>query len=248
MKICGKCKNNLALSAFTKDKNRPDGLFIWCGKCRSAYRAEAHAAAHPERRRVTSKGTMVYKDKVCIDCQKLLPFSQFYRKRSAADGKTSYCIECSNARSVKWHREQTNKKPHWRLAWRQKTPRQTLNTTLYGALKRKPSKSPPTVDDLMQMFAAQNGRCAVSGIEFTWAKGKLLPTSITLDRIDQKGDYSKGNIRLVCHAVNAFRGIMTDEEMFAMARTIVMMADAKLLASDPTWFSHTHYQQDAAIH
>ncbi len=48
-----------------------------------------------------------------------------------------------------------------------------------------------------------------------------MPTSITLDRIVPELGYAKGNIRLVCHAINSFRGRMTDAEMLAMARAII---------------------------
>ena len=78
----------------------------------------------------------------------------------------------------------------------------------------------------MALWVAQGGRCALSGIEMTWAKGKALPTSISMDRIDQTKGYVPGNVRLLCLGVNALRGIQTDEETIAMARAIVAMADA----------------------
>lgn len=38
MKICTRCQKDLPLYAFTRDKNRPDGLFAWCAQCKSTYR------------------------------------------------------------------------------------------------------------------------------------------------------------------------------------------------------------------
>jgi len=55
----------------------------------------------------------------------------------------------------------------------------------------------------------------------TWAQGKVLPTSITLDRINPDKGYTRRNVRLVCHAVNSFRGRMKDKEMLQMAKQIV---------------------------
>lgn len=69
------------------------------------------------------------------------------------------------------------------------------------------------------------------GIKMTWAQGKVLPTSISLDRIDHTQGYSSDNLRLICHAVNAFKGQMTDAEMLVMARAIIAKADD----SEPSW-------------
>jgi hypothetical protein len=49
----------------------------------------------------------------------------------------------------------------------------------------------------------------------------LLPNSMTMDRIVPALGYTSGNVRLVCHAINRFRGQMSDTEMLAMARAIV---------------------------
>jgi len=40
MKICYKCKMGKDKSAFCKDKNRKDGLHIWCKKCSKEHRQE----------------------------------------------------------------------------------------------------------------------------------------------------------------------------------------------------------------
>lgn len=74
----------------------------------------------------------------------------------------------------------------------------------------------------MGLFEYQNGKCALSGIPLTWAKGRVMATSITLDRIDHRRGYVKDNVRLVAHAVNSFRGTMSDDEMFAMAVALVL--------------------------
>lgn len=110
----------------------------------------------------------------------------------------------------------------------QASPRANIRTSLHNAKKRGQEVA-ITVDDVMALWAAQGGRCALSGIEMTWAKGKTLPTSISMDRIDQTKGYVSGNVRLLCTAVNAFRGIMTDDETIAMARSIVILADASRL-------------------
>lgn len=110
-------------------------------------------------------------------------------------------------------------------AYSKASPRNALRTSLHNA-KTRGQEVAITVDDAMALWVAQGGRCALSGIEMTWAKGKALPTSISMDRIDQTKGYVPGNVRLLCLGVNALRGIQTDEETIAMARAIVAMADA----------------------
>jgi len=36
-KICSKCKNNLSIDNFCKDRSKKDGLFIWCRFCRKNF-------------------------------------------------------------------------------------------------------------------------------------------------------------------------------------------------------------------
>jgi len=223
MKTCLRCKCDKPLFAFTRDKTRDDGLFPWCAECKSTYRKDAYRLARAGLIRPTVPiSTMVYKSKVCIDCLEEKPVSHFHRKRSAQDGRTSYCKACCTVRSLAWHAKNKDRIASKRLAYRQSSPRQSLNTSLRGALSRRPTENPATLDGLMSLWNAQEGKCAISGIAMTWAQGKVLPTSVTLDRLDPECGYTIENIRFVCHAVNSFRGRMSDDEMFNMAMAIVV--------------------------
>ena len=116
-----------------------------------------------------------------------------------------------------------------------KSPRHIFYATLRMALKRRPTENPATVQQLMDLWMAQNGRCAVSGIEMVWGKRQgPVPNSISMDRIDSNGGYSIDNLRLVCHAVNAFKGRMSDAEMLAMAKAIVANLNK---CAEATWDS-----------
>lgn len=52
-----------------------------------------------------------------------------------------------------------------------------------------------------------------------------------MDRIDQNRGYVGGNVRLICYAINNFRGRMTDDEMLAMARILIAKSDD----AAPSW-------------
>lgn len=224
MKTCTLCGEEKANEAFGWDRSRSDKRFPWCSVCKSNSRRQRYNAEHPDakgNRAIVPESTMVYKFKFCIDCGEQKPISQFHRKRTSSDGRHSYCFPCGSARSSKWESENKERAQSRRLAWRRKSPRQSLNVSLLTALRRRPCENPATLDDLMGIWEQQGGRCLLSGVKLTWATGKVEPTSITLDRKDPFGGYTAENIRLLSYAVNTFRGRMSDPEMLTMAKAIV---------------------------
>ena len=105
-----------------------------------------------------------------------------------------------------------------------RSPRYALTSIITLARKRAET----TIDQqyLLEMYDRQQGLCALSGIKMTWATGKTSPTSISVDRIDQSKGYVDGNVRLVCMAVNAFRGTMNDQELLVFARALLSNMEA----------------------
>ena len=103
------------------------------------------------------------------------------------------------------------------------SPKHVFKLAIFNARKR----AAVSITDiyLFELWESQEGRCAISGLQMTWGKGRIEPTSISLDRINSKLGYEADNVRLVCHAVNCFRGRMLDYEMIEIARTIVAYAD-----------------------
>ena len=85
---------------------------------------------------------------------------------------------------------------------------------------KKSSGGDITTDDIFQMWIEQDGRCALSGVKMTWGGGKLQPNTLSMDRINPEQGYFVGNIRLVCHAVNMFRGQMNDAALLELAEAI----------------------------
>lgn len=245
MKICTRCNRDLPLYAFGRDKTRKDGLFAWCAECKSKARKEAYLLSHPDARgcqEVDTSGRRSRDLKLCIDCLEEKPIGQFHRKRSATDGHTPYCKECGNSRSAAWQQKNKNRVSMTRLEWRRRSPRTTLNINLRDALKRCPTENPATLDDLMEIWDRQEGKCAASGLPMTWAQGGLKPTSITLDRIDPEKGYSASNLRLLCYAVNSFKGRMCDAEMLAMAKAIVANMEKTV---EPTWQSFPAFTSES---
>ena len=84
-----------------------------------------------------------------------------------------------------------------------------------------------TTDDVFSLWVQSDGCCALSGIKMTWGGGKISPNTLSLDRIDPSRGYFSGNVRLVCHSINAFRQQMSDEDVLKMAKAIVLTLESK---------------------
>jgi hypothetical protein len=153
------------------------------------------------------------KEKKCGLASKCRPCEREYVKRPDIKARRqAYCRQ--------WDKER-----------RLSSPRHTFQRALGVLQRRKKSRNPVTVDDLMDLWNSQRGLCALSGIPMTFGLGRedgaIYPTAVSLDRINRKLGYDKGNVRLVCWQANSFRGPWSDEQMISVARAIVGVADAK---------------------
>lgn len=160
--------------------------------------------------------------KRCGRCLDVMPVASFYSDRSKRDGRHTMCITC-----VRGHQRAAY--PMWRAehgdaanaASRRdylNSPRQVLRIAATNAVRRAPSDDPVDGRFLYDLWIRQRGRCALSGIVMTWGSGRRMPmaTSISIDRIDRNRGYEKSNVRLLCNAINNFRGAMSDAELRTM--------------------------------
>lgn len=103
-----------------------------------------------------------------------------------------------------------------------------LKNALQAALKRARARGLEVDIDgqyIVQLLREQNGRCALTGIRFDLKSqgGRTFhePYRPSIDRIDSRSGYVKGNCRLVCVAVNAALGAWGDEVFLTVARAAV---------------------------
>ena len=82
-----------------------------------------------------------------------------------------------------------------------------------------------TLETLTELWRAQGGRCALSGLEFDDERFPdafvKRPFAASVDRIDTAGDHVLSNVRLVCVAVNFARGQWGDDVVRQVAHGIV---------------------------
>lgn len=238
-KRCRKCSNVKPLDAFYA---QPAGKFGRMSRCIDCIKIEHRAykdrvtPTSVKELRARKQGLRSQGLKECPHCKEVKALSEFYvLSTGRLDGD---CKRCNLQKHREWKaknpqhmfdyvREYTSrpqvasKKREAKMQRAKESPRWVMQITLRHGLKRRPTENPATIDDLMQKWTDQGGLCAITGIRMTWRQGKVLPTSISLDRIDPEGGYSSDNLRLICHAINAFRGRMTDDQMFNMALAIV---------------------------
>ena len=77
---------------------------------------------------------------------------------------------------------------------------------LQGFLYKNRKDQGLTLNILLKTYEAQNGLCALTGVEMTRITGQgSVTTNASVDRIEAGGPYVGSNIQLVCFAVNSFR-------------------------------------------
>lgn len=180
--------------------------------------------------------------KKCTKCKAEKPVDRFLKVSRNRDGLSAQCGDCIRRyRKFRYHSGCEHEKraayaAQYRITHKDQTktyqdnynvasPRRSLGSALRRALKRKMTANHVTIDDLMRMFEANGGRCMLSGVKMTWgAREKARKPSlhsISLDRIDNTKGYERGNVRIICHGLNALRGGWSDKEMMALAVALV---------------------------
>lgn len=120
-------------------------------------------------------------------------------------------------------------------------PKHLLTYLCCGAKQRNATRNdersaPAFVQHCLELFTAQAGACAVSGLPMTWTNGCAY--RISIDRISNTKGYIAGNVRLVCVFVNNALGTAGMDEyyayMAARARTLTNGTGNSICKVTPT--------------
>lgn len=152
--------------------------------------------------------------KECRACCRVLPaaeFSPFLRNR---DGLHAYCKPCNSDRVNAYNKRRLSGDWAERLL--------SYVRSAYANKKRVKvrtwSASDITKDFLWELLRAQSGRCHWTGIALSLDSGK--PWSISLDRLNCGGGYTRDNVVLCCKAANLARSDSSPDEMRAFIEMI----------------------------
>jgi len=81
-----------------------------------------------------------------------------------------------------------------------------------------------TLDYVWDLFVAQNGKCALTGVDIDFADTneghKLGETTASLDRIDSSKGYVKGNVQWVHKTVNKLKGDLKEDLFKKLCRLV----------------------------
>lgn len=152
-------------------------------------------------------------EKACSLCKTVKPLSDFYRDTRAKDLCMSECKRCHIANQLK----------------RQKEDPISFKTQqmLIKARYRARQKGVPFDLDLSHIRALVKNKCPVLGCSLMWATlsgtagGHSLPNSPTLDRLDPRKGYVKGNVWIISNRANMLKNNATPAELIAIHKTVI---------------------------
>lgn len=97
-----------------------------------------------------------------------------------------------------------------------------MTSYLQSLIHKKARSNQISINELMEIYNKQNGRCALTGEVLTHiCGGGRTRTNASLDRIIPGGPYTKDNVRIVCHVANIMRTDMSDIELRYWAEKII---------------------------
>jgi hypothetical protein len=168
------------------------------------------------------------KQKMCTRCRTWKLLSDFPLRGGIRLGHQSHCISCTKdykkrlyARNNAFYSQKSREQYELK--------RNDLRFKLVRLLKGRLVSSGDLYNDidieyLLDLYEAQNGICALTGREFTIGNADDgLPSrdAISIDRIDRKFGYIKGNIRLVIYQVNIAKHRFDDEDLLDLCYATV---------------------------
>ena len=149
--------------------------------------------------------------KKCTRCNRIKNVELFDRKKeNKTDGRKSWCKECSSKHSkTVWSAYKRDKDNEAFSASPDKFLKQWLlkvRGKMFNRARHKVHQD-LTLEDLMDLWHTQQGKCAKTGITMTHLKGAgRIDTNVSVDRIDNNiKEYNKDNIQLVCYRYNMMK-------------------------------------------
>lgn len=159
---------------------------------------------------------MSKKDKPCVRCGSV----ERYSRKGGVLGPCKACV--SKVDTLKYYYEKRDENM-MDYAWRLKK----LCQMAKSRASKKEREFDITPEYLIELWAEQDGRCAISGIEIELQysdNGGPHKHGPSLDRIDSSMGYTKGNVRIVTYHVNTALSNFGEEALMELAEQIVQQS------------------------
>ena len=103
-KRCPDCGLEKAVTEFSRNAARPDGLQFYCKVCYSARSARTYRERQRRKgKTVRERVSVPAGHKFCRGCSRILPYTEWHRTRSSRDGYATACKGCRSARGRRDH-------------------------------------------------------------------------------------------------------------------------------------------------
>jgi len=147
--------------------------------------------------------------KNCSRCQKELPLTSFEQHKGGT--LRNMCRPCKLAanrqqRSVGYRPYLTN----------------LISKSKVTSKKRRFTEYEITVDQLVELWESQDGRCAISGVVLTHHNDGtgVKDFNASIDRIDSNLGYVPGNVQLVAYRANMLKQSLSTDMLYWWVKTI----------------------------
>jgi hypothetical protein len=165
----------------------------------------------------------------CRKCGSLKPLDEFSKVEYGK--RRTLCKDCAAARARAylpgWNERNPDKKKVYssttyertRLDVTQWIANNLRTTRAYCKNRKLPCDI--TAESMTELFAAQDGLCALTGRSLVYGSRGQQRDSISIDRIIPTDGYVLGNVRLVTYQANMARGQFHDDELFAFCEAVL---------------------------
>lgn len=198
-RVCCGCKKWKCWSKFNKRIGGLNGYRSRCRNCGQHRRITIDTIVTTASTRITKTG------RVCCGCKKWKQWDKFNKATGGFNGHRSRCSSCDGAVSAKWKETsnyyQNNREEILKYKRESYCPIAKKNYDLqkkYGI----------TLDDFMEMFEDQNGKCKICSRDVKkFSTSKSKQDAAVVDH-----DHTTGLVRgLLCHSCNRAIGLFNDE-------------------------------------
>lgn len=166
--------------------------------------------------------------KKCTKCNLIKPLSEFYKAKDHRDGHTTQCMIClteiRNSKKQymleysKNYREKNAElvRDKNRQAYRQRTPKKRMLMQAKNRAKNLNIDFNITEDDIIIPEV-----CPYLNVPFVVGTKYDYQYTYSLDRIDNKKGYIKGNVQVITMKANMMKNSATLEELITFSRNIL---------------------------
>ena len=155
--------------------------------------------------------------KECLTCKEIKPLIDFGIYNRYEDGHSRYCKKCKNNYDSNWRSINKSKIKKSSKTWMLNKPKSVILTSAKSRAKQEGSAFNITVDD----FDIPE-YCPILGFKLKEVGiGKRSKNSPSLDRIDPRLGYTKGNVRVISSLANTMKQDATPEQLYTFCTNIL---------------------------